>query len=540
MRSLRDRLFAILALLGLAIPMVRAESLHERIDQLIADGQKEMATKPAPLSSDAEFLRRVSLDLIGRIPHASEARAFFSNRSPFKRIQLIDNLLASPEFARHLSNYLDVAFLDRRRDTKVPAGQWEEYLRQSIESGKPYDQLVREMLSADGTENRAPAKFYLERNLEPTITTRDISRLFLGRNMQCAQCHDHPLVEEYKQEHFFGIQAFFTRAFLYPNNEAATAVIAEKAEGETTFTSVFDKSKAQKMTAPKILSRKPIADPKIAKGLEYTVAPAKEVKPIPSYSRFSKLAGAIASGDNPAFRRTAANRFWSFLMGRGLVQPLDQDHEDNPPSHPELLDLLGDELAAHKFDLKWFLREIVLSQTYQRSSQLPEKAKEVAADRYAAGTVRPLSPEQLAFSIFEATGLAQAERTALGANLTESALNAKLSPQANRIARLFGTQPGEPEIDFSASLDQTLYLKHGGSIRSWIAPRKDNLLDRTLKMTDNNQVADELFLSIYTRLPDAEERRDLDAFLKANTDRKTALAETIWAMLASIEFRFNY
>ena len=378
----------------------------------------------------------------------------------------------------------DVVLMDRRRDTKVPRPAWEEFLRAAFADNRPYDQFVRELLSADGTDakTRPAAKFFLDRDLDPQIVTRDIGRLFLGRNIQCSQCHDHPLVEDYKQADYYGIQAFLNRSFLFPNPQAPTAVIAEKAEGEVTFTSVFDKAKVQKTTAPRVPGLTPLADVKLEKGKEYVVAPAKDVKPVPAYSRFSRLAAAITSGDNPAFRRTAANRWWAFLMGRGLIHPLDQDNSGNAPSHPELLDLLADEFAAHKFDVKWLLREIALSKTYQRSSAPTAGAKELGPDRFAVAPLKPLSPEQLAYAALQATGFTDAERVALGPNLTDASLHARLAPQAAPFANVFGASPGQPEEKFAATLDQTLFLKHGGTIRNLIAQRPGNLLDRALKM----------------------------------------------------------
>jgi hypothetical protein len=536
------RLFAVTLLAAWASSAAAGDRLSERIDALIAAGHKDYASAAAPIAADDEFLRRVTLDLIGRIPTAAEARTFFADPSPFKRVRVIDALLASPECARRLQQYLDVALMDRRRDAKVPRATWEEFLRASFAADKPYDQLVREILSADGADPaaRGAAKFFLDRDLDLQVVTRDIGRLFLGRNIQCSQCHDHPLVEDYKQADYYGIQAFFSRAFLFPNAQAATAVIAEKADGEITFTSVFDKAKVQKTTAPRVPGRSPLADMKLEKGKEYVVAPAKDVKPVPAYSRFSRLAAVITSGDNPAFRRTAANRWWAFLMGRGLVHPLDQDHSANPPSHPELLDLLADEFAAHKFDVKWLLREIALSKTYQRSSAVAPGAKALSPDRFAVAPIKPLSAEQLAYAVLQATGVTDAERLALGGNPDDAPLHARLAPQAAPFANVFGTSPGQPEEKFAATLDQTLFLKHGGTIRNLIAQRPGSLLDRVMKLDEPNAVADELFLSVLTRHPAPDERKEVVDALNAVPDRRGALAEIVWALIASVEFRFNH
>ncbi|HJZ94272.1 MAG TPA: DUF1549 domain-containing protein [Gemmataceae bacterium] len=540
--SPRDRLLACILVCLPAGPAAGADSLSDRIDVLIAAGHKDYTAAAAPVAADDEFLRRVTLDLVGRVPSATEARAFFADRSPFKRVQLIDNLLASPECSRRLAQHVDVMLLDRRQGPKVPRPAWEEFLRESFEANKPYDVLVREILSADGSDptTRGRAKFFLDRDLDPQVVTRDIGRVFLGRNLQCAQCHDHPLVDDYKQAEYYGIQAFFNRTFLFPEVQAANAVIAEKAEGEVSFVSVFDKAKTQKTTAPKFRDRPAVVDVKLEKGREYEVAPAKGVKPVPAYSRFARLAGALATGDNLAFRRTAANRWWAFLMSRGLVHPLDQDHPDNPPSHPALLEMVADEFAAHKFDIRWLLREIALSKTYQRASVAPAGAKDLGPTRFAVAPLRPLAPEQFAYALLQATGFTDAERGALGAGLTDAALQTRLAPQAAPIVRIFGTRPGEPEEKFAATLDQTLFLKHGATVRGLIAPRPGNLLDRAMKLTEPDAIADELFQSVLTRQPTAEERRDVAELLKSSPDRTTALAEVAWALVASAEFRFNH
>lgn len=522
---------------------LRAElPLHQRIDRFIAAGLPNYDAVAAPVANDAEFLRRIALDLAGSIPSAAETRAFLADSSPDKRAKLIDKILAGPEYARRMQEVFDVALMDRRRESKVPNLEWEAFLRTSFAANKPYDELVRDILSSDGANpnTRPAAKFFLERDLEPTIVTRDISRLFLGRNLQCAQCHDHPLVDDYKQEHYYGIQAFFNRAFLYPKADDPKAVIAEKAEGEVNFISVFDPKKVQKTTPPAVPGWKPIGDPKLDKGKEYKVAPTKNVKPVPAYSRLAKLAAAIASDGNPAFRRTAVNRLWALMMGRGLVQPLDYDHTANPASHPQLFEMLADEFAKRKYDVKGLLREIALSKTYQRSSEGSAKLADVAEDRYAVAILKPLSPEQFGYATMQATGLTDVYRNALTDKKNEDALHAKLVQNLGPFLRMYGSRPGETDDGFVSTLDQTLFVKHGGHIRNLIAPRTGSLVERAAKLAEPSRVAEELYLTVYTRLPNDEERRDIEDTLRTATNRTNALTDIVWAMLASAEFRFNH
>jgi hypothetical protein len=519
---------------------LRAQPLHQRIDELIAKGYPNFEKQAAPLASDAEFFRRITLDLIGTIPTAEETRAFLADKDASKRTNVIDKLLASPAYARRITWHFDAMLLERRNGNKVPRPAWEDFLRTSFEANKPLDQLVKNILSADGVDAKArgPAKFYLDRDFEPNLVTRDIGRVFLGRNMQCAQCHDSPIVDDYKQEHYYGIQAFLNRSFLFPNAQAPTAVIAEKAEGETSFTSVFDKAKAVKSTGPKMPYGKTIAEPKMEKGKEYKVTPAKEVRPIPNFSRREQLANSIV--ESPLFARNAVNRLWALMMGRGIVHPLDLDHKDNPPSHPELLDVLAKEFVAHKHDVKWLIRELALSKTYQRSSEIPSQLKDVPADKYRVAVLKPLSPEQFAYAIMQASGHTDAERLTLGKNLTDGALNARLISQTPTFIRMFGSQPGVAEDSFLATLDQTLFFKHNVTIRTYINVRPGGLIDRSSKLANSYAIADELFLNVFTRPATPEEKKDIADVLKDGMDRNAVLTEVIWAMVASAEFRFNH
>jgi hypothetical protein len=533
-----------LALLFAGRVPLRAEApLHERIDHFIEAGTPnfgKLAAGPAP---DAEFLRRVYLDLTGTIPSGAQARAFLADASADKRQNLIDRLLASPEYARHMQHVFNVVLMERRPDRFVPQAQWHEYLRASFAANKPWDQLVREVLSADGTDPklRPPAKFYLDRGADAHTLTKDIGRLFLGMNLQCAQCHDHPLVNGYKQEHYYGIFAFLNRSSIF-REKTGLVVLAEKAEGEVAFQSVFDPTKLTRRTGPRLPDAAPVKEPTFPKGKEYAVAPAVGVRPVPRFSRRGPLAGLITARDNVRFKRTSANRLWALLMGRGLVHPLDLDHSENPPSHPKLLSLLADEFANGKYDIKHFLREVALSKTYQRSSELPKGVKEIPAESFAVANLKPLSPEQLAWSLMQATGVIDGQPLALGKRLNEQTLSASLSGYVVPFVKIFGGRPGQPETGyFRSTLEQTFFLTNGPLLRSWLTPRKGYLTDRLASLANADPVAEELYLSVLTRRPSADERKDIADYLKGrNRDRPAALQEIAWAVLASAEFRFNH
>jgi len=517
-----------------------AAELHAHIDKHIADGHPDFAKQAAPLASDEEFARRIYLDLTGTIPTVAELTAFLADTDKDKRAKLIDKLLASPGYARRMAWHFDVMLMERGRDAKVPRAAWEAYLLSVFAENKPYDAFVREMLSNDGSDpkTRAAAKFFLDRDLEPHLVTKDIGRIFLGRNMQCAQCHDHPIVDDYKQADYYGIQAFLNRSFLFPNAQAANAVIAEKAEGDVSFMSVFDTTKKLNSTLPKMPGGKAIEEPKPEKGNEYKVKPAANVKPVPTYSRRALLADALTSEDNKAFARNIVNRLWAMMMGRGLVHPVDMDHSGNAPSHPELLDELAAEFVKQKYDIKWLLREIALSDAYQRSSETPAGAEDVPAHRYLTTIMKPLTPEQFAYAVMQATGHTDAERTALGPK-GEAQLDTRLAPRLAPFRNVFG-RGGEFADNFSATLDQTLFLKYGATVRGLLPPRPGNLSDRLNKLTNPDSLADELFSAVLSRLPTDEERKDVADALKNTTDRQKTINELVWALVASAEFRFNH
>lgn len=365
-----------------------ADPLHQRIDAAV---NAAPLGPVAAICSDADFLRRVSLDLHGMSVSGVEAKAFLDDPAPDKRAKFIDKLIASPRFARHVANRFNVMLMERRADAHVTGPEFEKFLYESFLANKPFDQLVREMLAADGTDpvTRPAAKFFLDRTAEPNLVTRDIGRVFFGRDLQCAQCHDSPLVNDFLQSEYYGIYAFVSRTSLFNDEAAKKQMLADKADGEAAFTSVFTKESGA--TAPRLPFGAFVEDPLLPIGEEYNVRPADKVRPVPKYSRRAKLAEVLTTTNNAQFSRNLANRLWAMMLGRGIVHPLDLHHSDNPPTHPELLDLLAAEIAATKFDVRSMLREIALSQTYQRAGELP--ADWAAASTAAAATLAALDPK---------------------------------------------------------------------------------------------------------------------------------------------------
>jgi hypothetical protein len=364
-------------------------------------------------------------------------------------------------------------------------------------------------------------------------------------NITCSQCHDSPIVEDYKQDIYYGIFAFVTRTSLVTDARLKLAVLSEKADGEAMFQSVFDPAKVTKTALPRVLDRSPLKDPEIKKGEEYVVKPDKTVRGVPKYSRRALLGNELARDDIEAFRRNIANRLWAHMMGIGIIHPVELSHSGNPPSHPELLKLLGDELVAHKFDLRWLLRELALSKTYQRSSQLaavverPETVPQPGPRSFAVANLKPLTAEVLGFSLYEATGNTDVERQALGKTVTEAVLYPRVARAVAPLVKMFEGEAGKPQ-QFEPSLDQALFFANSPAVRGWLAPRSNNLVARLEKMKDE-QIAEEAYLSVFTRLPSEEEKRDVQAYLQGpGKSRTAAVQELVWALVTSAEFRFNH
>lgn len=517
-------------------------SMHETIDKEIAKGIQTGTPQPIPQCTDLEFLRRTSLDLVGSIPTVAKVREFLANKSPNKRQEWVESLLQSPAHSWYFARVLDVQWMEGRPDKHVNGGEWRKYLRESLAANKPLDQLAREILVADGTEEktRPAAKFYLDRDAEPHLLTRDISRLFLGANWQCAQCHDHPRIEDYKQELYYGLFAFLNRSYVFTDPKTKKAVLAEKADGEASYQSVFDPAKVNKTSLPKVGVRAALSEPKMEKGKEYEVAPAKDIRGVPKYSRRAQLAGEIANPAFAPFARNAANRLWAHMMGRGLVHPLDLEHGDNLPSHPELLDALGREMIRMKYQHREFLSQVAQSRVYGKSSLLPEGVKEPKPEEYLLAAVRPLTNEQFAFSMIQAAGFADAERQALGAKLTEDALQARLEQQAAPVLNTLAGQPGQT-ASYEARVEQALFLANNTFLQSLIAPRPGSLPARLAALSDPVAFAEELYLGVLTRFPTVDEKKEIALALeKAGNEKTKLIKDEIWALITSVEFRFSY
>lgn len=557
LRSIQQVVFCTTLLVaGASSPLSAEVPLHQQIDSLVGVGKEQFEKNASKPADDATFLRRVTLDLTGTIPSVEEVRAFLADQSADKRTRLVDQLLASPEHARRMQYFFDTMLMERRRDKHVPAAEWRNYLRKSFLENKPWDVLVSEILSADGTDEktRPAAKFLLDRELKAEVVTRDLGRLFLGRDLQCAQCHNHPNVDDYLQRHYHGLNAFLNRSYLFKDPKTKKTSIGEKADGLVSFTSVFTNEEGK--TAPRMLDLPEIPDPATPKE-PYKVKPAKNVRSVPVYSRRLQLANAMTNPTNVAFQQNIANRLWAMMMGRGLVEPLDMWHADNPPSNPKLLDLLTKSLQKNGYNMRLMLREFALSKTYQRSSRVSDGVKVAEETDFSVGLLKPLSPEQLAWSIMQATGLTDKTLKSVktkqikadpkkGPQKTEEplwqeeALHNALSRNVTAFVATFGIV-GAQTSRFDASANQALFLRNGPLVQSWLVPSGNNLTARLKKLKTTDQITEELYLSVFSRYPNKTEAAQVAQFLKETSAQSNqSLQQLVWAALASDEFRFNH
>ncbi len=533
--SVRD--LAFLTMVSLAVPAgaTSSELLHERVDACVeakADGRRPTAT-----AGDAEFLRRIYLDLAGRTPSTREAHNFLADQSPAKREALIDRLLAGADYPRRMAELFDAVLMERLGEH--PA--WTQYLQDAFAVNKPWDRIAREILRADPVDrvNRG-ASFFMAKRLEHygenpvdyNGLAADVGRLFLGNDLRCAQCHDHISITDYKQRDFQGLLAFVRNAYVH---DPKGPVVGEKPTTEKlAFASVFDKVKAE--TGPRVPGRDEVAVPSYQKGDEF-LQPADRnagAPAVPRFSPLSELSARLPSPENRAFARNTVNRLWLAMMGRGLVHPPDQHHSDNAPSHPELLDLMADEFVAHRFDVRWLLRELALSKTYQRSGVLPEGVEPPAPETFLIAHEKRLSAEQLLRSMLQATG----DRDPIAGKGEDHGASMALRA---RFLKAFANPPREPEEEFSPTLGSALFVLNDGAVLGWLEPKPGNLVDRLAGLSDADAVAEELYMSVLSRPPTAEEREEVGVSLDEDPDKRpTALRHLVWSLLASTEFFTNH
>ena len=536
-----------MAIVGAAavVPVVAADErpLRGVIDDAISTAWSRENITPAAASSDEEFLRRMYLDLVGVIPSYDETVAFLENSSAAKRGETIDRLLDDPRFAQHQADVWDLVLFGRNPpgyDTDKRGG-FQNWLRERFAQNTPYDQWARQILRAAGNSvDDGPPVFFMQYRNQPEDASEAISQIFLGVQLQCARCHDHPY-EPWKQLDFYGMAAFLSRLDVVSvgkKNELTQYVIAEKSTGDILFTGPASQQTPGKKgdpVKPKFLLGDELAEPPLPDGFKEVKFESNQPPPPPQFSRKDQLADWITAADrNPFFARAAANRLWAQFFGRGLVHPVDNMSPSNSPSHPELLDALARELVAHKFDLKWYLRELCNSRTYQLSSR--GGSGEAMPRWFQHARTRPLSAEELIESWRVATNYEAAEQ-ASGKKPQSASRYRPL--ESGYMLRFFG-QPNTGTGDFQGGLHEHLYLNNG-PLGNVIATGKESLFDRlTDAATPLESRVDRLYLALLNRRPAPDEQQKFVEYLSAEKQPQDRWRDAIWVLMTCSEFRFNH
>ncbi|HEY2909100.1 MAG TPA: DUF1549 domain-containing protein [Gemmataceae bacterium] len=522
------RLSAVAILIVFPTVCAAAEPLHSVIDRELKAAWAREKIAPAPRSTDSAFLRRVYLDLLGTIPTYQETTAFLADTDAKKREKLIDKLLADPRFATGQAQVWDQVLFGRHPANydavhKRPAFQ--AWLAKQFAENVPYDRWVKELLLA---ETPGSEMFYVQFRGQPEEMTVAISKLFLGTQLQCARCHDHPY-EKWTQKDFYGLTGFFVRLVVQESGSGAkrTFTIGEKSTGEVLFSGSVKEQRPGKKgdpVKPKFLGGRLLDEPPTPRGFKEPKN-AKSL-PKPAFSRKARLAEWVASRDNPYLAKAVANRVWAQFMGRGLIHPIDDIRADSKASHPALQKALTDGLVEHRFDLKWLIREIVLSDGYQLAMHGP--SKEALPKWFEQARIRPLSAEELVAAMRLA-------------NMYDQPGDRKPEITWDYFTRFFG-DPVNGLGDFQGSLNEHLFWNNSEHVRRFIQRKKGNLIDTMLASKEPvGKRVEHLFLAIYQRLPNPTEADLIGRHLQLKDDKPEALyEEAIWALLNSSEFRFNH
>lgn len=512
----------------------------KQIDQQVQRKLDEEKLAPAALATDLILLRRISLDLLGRVPTLNEVNVFKELPADSRYEDWVSKLAESPEFSHHLRDELDVLLLARRKDDS----RWREYLLWATDQNRSWDQIFQDIMLPNGQDEPAKyaAEFLLDRVREADQMTNDTATSFFGVNISCAQCHDHPLVSDWEQKHFFGMMSFFNRTYRTKKGQ-----LAEKFSGSVKYKDVLGKE----YDAPfMFLSGAEVEEPQVEKSEEERKKEEEIVKeqmqkddapapPMPDFSPRAKLVSlALKSNDEGQnfLARSMVNRTWARLMGRGLVEPLDQMHSENPASHPELLDLLSRDFIASGYDLRRLVQEIVLSTPYRRSTEWTSASECPPPEAFGVGQFRPLSRRQLAVSL---SVVAANPEKLTPPEAAEDAAKRRDSWErsADGLVRVLEI----PEKNFQVSVDEALYFSNNNRVQNDLLRDSGDKLVGYLQTLEPTQATAQAFLICLTREPTDDEQQYFEKYLSEHNEQKNgALQNVVWSLITSPEFRFNH
>lgn len=491
-------------------------------------------------ADDLTLLRRTTLDLAGRVPTALERNWFMNQPVPDRRRLLVDRLINSPDFEFHQRNWLDETLLPNQPYND----EFRDYLLTAVQGRRAWDAVFREIMKAavlEGPEKGA-GQFLRSRVHELDDLTNDTAILFFGVNISCAKCHDHPLVADWKQDHFYGMQAFFQRTY----QTRKTNSIAERPFGEVKFAAVGGESKTAAfmfLTGEVAPDRTPQMADEERKQLEERVRRLEHEDAeaeifVPEFRPRDELVElALHETKDRYFARNIVNRIWARLLGTGLVNPPDQMHSGNAASHPQLLEWLTIDMVSHGYDLRRLVQGIVLSAAYGRSSEWTSGSEPPALSTFALAQTRPLTPRQLAASLHVA--IRSPEQWPTPENTEEwMKRRTELENQANAWVREF-EQPGE---NFQIAVDEALFFSNSSRVQDdLLRDSDDRLLGQIKKIDDPSERVRQLWLTVLNRTPQPDELALATAWLDRSPDKKDeSEKQLLWAILAGPEFRFNH
>jgi len=495
--------------------------VNNYIDELVYNKLQQLRFVPSDITSDEEFLRRVSLDVTGRFPSIARVESFLADQSPDKRSVLIDQLLESPDYAQFWAlKWGDLLSLKQDLLSEQGLRKYYDWLVRSWESNQPFDEFCRQLITAQGSTYENPPANYYRAWKDARHWTENTAQVFLGVRIDCARCHNHPF-ETWSQKNYFGFSAFFDRVQKKSGRRPGEAVIWVRREG--------------KVTRPEgvvLWAVKGQIDPWVPVTGVLPDAGERDLREV--------FAEWLTRPDNPFFARVAVNRIWAEVMGLGIVDPVDDFRSSNPPTNPKLLDALAHDFVECGFDRKAMLRRILNSRTYQSSAETrPLNEKD---DHYFShAKVRRLTAEQLLDAICHVTGVAE---TFASLPAGTAATHLPAPHLGGDFMKAFGQPERKTVCACERSADtniwQAMHLLNGPLLHRKLADA-DNRFRRGVEAGDSDEkIIRHIYLAAFCRQPSAEELKRTTSYVSATEDRSAALEDICWAVLNSKEFLFQH
>ena len=519
------------AAIPLGAPVEKLPAEKNFIDRLVFANLRVIGVPPSPVCDDTTFLRRVFLDIAGRLPTLDETREFLADRGADRRDRLIEYLLGSPDYADFFANKWTALLKNKRDDTKDITANFafHSWVRDSLLANKPYDRLVRELLAATGTIADNPPVAWYKRVKQPTDQLEDVAQLFLGVRMQCAQCHHHPF-ERWSQHDYYSMAAFFSQIGRKPTATAGEDVIFHKRGVAQT-----ENKKTRQPVKPAGLG-----DPTLE------IPPDDDPR--------LRLADWMGDKRNPFFAKSLANRYWKHFFKRGLIEPEDDIRDTNPPSNPELLDALAKHFVESGYDLKAIVRIIAQSSVYQLSAT-PNQHNAVDTQNFSRFYPRRMPAEVLLDAVDQFTG-ARTDFADLPPGTRAVALPDNSYNRSSPFLKVFGRPEAasvcECERASAPSLSQSLHLMNAADVKAKLTTSEG----RAARLAKDTKPAPpkirELYLAAFAREPQSHELTVAEEYLARPREdaagkplppeqaRRLGYEDLLWALINTKEFLYNH